>query len=316
SGVALVLGGGGLVGHAWHVGVLAALWEVTGWDARRAQLIVGTSAGAVVAAELRAGIHPADLLRPGIGAAPTTAPALAPEAPQSWRPAAPGVAARAVRERAPIALVAAGLLPRGGRDPGVISDAIAALGPGPGWPPGLWVATIRLDDGSRAVAGRGHPGDPQADVPSAVAASCAIPAYFAPVALGAEDHIDGGLRSATNADLVADRSFDVVVVSSPMSLAPGPERPWWPPRPSRLHRLVHHRQLAEELAAVAAPGGVTFAVEPGPGDVAALGPISAAMDHGRRPAATRAGRARAATLLASPQGEQLGAALAPFARSG
>ena len=60
--IGLVLGAGGVVGHAFHAGVLAALQEETGWDARRADLIVGTSAGSGVAALLRAGLSPADLL--------------------------------------------------------------------------------------------------------------------------------------------------------------------------------------------------------------------------------------------------------------
>src|SRR4029453_17418931 len=44
--VGLVLGAGGVVGHAFHAGVLRALAEVTGWDPRRAEVVVGTSAGA------------------------------------------------------------------------------------------------------------------------------------------------------------------------------------------------------------------------------------------------------------------------------
>src|SRR5438132_2030236 len=59
--IGLVLGAGGAVGHAFHVGVLAAVAEVTGWDARDAEVIVGTSAGSVVGALLRAGASAPDL---------------------------------------------------------------------------------------------------------------------------------------------------------------------------------------------------------------------------------------------------------------
>src|SRR5690349_8600395 len=59
--IGLVLGAGGAVGHAFHAGVLAALNDATGWDARDADLIVGTSAGSVVGALLRAGLSAADL---------------------------------------------------------------------------------------------------------------------------------------------------------------------------------------------------------------------------------------------------------------
>ena len=59
--VAVVLGAGGTVGHAFHAGVLTALHDELGWDARRADLLVGTSAGSIVASMLRAGMPAADL---------------------------------------------------------------------------------------------------------------------------------------------------------------------------------------------------------------------------------------------------------------
>ena len=67
DGVTLVLGAGGVVGHAWHVGVLAGVLEGTDWDARRADVVIGTSAGSMVSALLRAGIGPADLVARAVG---------------------------------------------------------------------------------------------------------------------------------------------------------------------------------------------------------------------------------------------------------
>ncbi|MGH9121934.1 MAG: patatin-like phospholipase family protein, partial [Acidimicrobiales bacterium] len=64
--VALVLGSGGLVGNAYHAGALAALSD-SGWDPREADLIVGTSIGAVTAAMLRAGISAEDLFAFAVG---------------------------------------------------------------------------------------------------------------------------------------------------------------------------------------------------------------------------------------------------------
>src|ERR1700687_3789643 len=57
--VGLVLGAGGPVAHALYCGVLLGLTQATGWDPRTAAVIVGTSAGAQVAALLRAGISAA-----------------------------------------------------------------------------------------------------------------------------------------------------------------------------------------------------------------------------------------------------------------
>ena len=61
TAIGLVLGAGGVVGGAYHAAALAALENATGWDARTADLIVGTSAGAGVAAGLRAGIKASEV---------------------------------------------------------------------------------------------------------------------------------------------------------------------------------------------------------------------------------------------------------------
>src|SRR5687768_13521414 len=58
--IGLVLGAGGVAGGAFHSGVLAALHESMGWDPRDAAVIVGTSAGSITAAALRAGLSAAD----------------------------------------------------------------------------------------------------------------------------------------------------------------------------------------------------------------------------------------------------------------
>lgn len=303
--VALVLGGGGLVGHAWHVGALAGLADATGWNAGRADLIVGTSAGAVVGAELRAHLHPSELLRPGVGAVPTTVPR-PDRGPRSFRPAAPAMALRALLSRAPVGLPAAGVLPRGRHDPDIIRQAIARLHPRSfSWPPGLWVTTVRLHDGRRVVFGR-EPVPAPVDLPTAVAASCAMAGFFRPVRIAGRDHVDGGSRSATNADLVAGGGFDLVVVSSPLSLGDGAGAP--PLRllsaGARLHRLVHRRRLRCELDDVRRAGSPVMVLEPDPADIAVMGGVASSMDFGRRVAvgeharASVAGRIRSSTVMA------------------
>src|SRR5437764_10717933 len=54
----LVLGGGGVLGEAWMMGVLAGIEDATGFDLRDCDYYVGTSAGAIVAAHLVAGQSP------------------------------------------------------------------------------------------------------------------------------------------------------------------------------------------------------------------------------------------------------------------
>src|SRR5437763_13358262 len=54
----LVLGGGGVLGEAWMMGVLAGIEDATGFDLRECEHFVGTSAGSIVAAQLASGQHP------------------------------------------------------------------------------------------------------------------------------------------------------------------------------------------------------------------------------------------------------------------
>ena len=60
--IGLVLGAGGSVGCAYHAGVLYSLLHHTGWDARDAESIVGTSAGSLVGALLRSDVDPEELV--------------------------------------------------------------------------------------------------------------------------------------------------------------------------------------------------------------------------------------------------------------
>jgi NTE family protein len=231
--IALVLGAGGVTGGAFHAGVLAALLEAREWDARTADLVVGTSAGSASAAALRAGLSPADLAarsqgRPlsadaialfsnaGMGTAPPTMPSGS--RVRFGRPAAPGIIAGALRRPWGIrpTAVMAGLLPEGTVPTDMITDGMNALHRGGAWPAkDTWVCAVRLRDGGLVVFGRD--GAPPASVGEAVAASCAIPGWFAPVEIDGERYVDGGAHSLTNVGEVAALKPDLVLVSSPMS---------------------------------------------------------------------------------------------------
>lgn len=236
--MALVLGGGGIAGAAWHGAVLAALDEA-GWEARRADLVIGTSAGANVAAVLRLGVPPADLVAGALGrplspegaahAARSGGPVDLP-APKLGlaRPVAPRLALRAIAHpwRFNPMLAMAGLLPTGRVPTAVIGDRIRATHDDP-WPEHpTWICAVRMPEGRRTVFGRDVD---DADLATAVEASSASPGYFAPVEHAGATYVDGGAHSPTNADLAAGLGFDIVVISSPMSgtrvlvLQPGPE---------------------------------------------------------------------------------------------
>src|SRR5687767_6494022 len=56
--VGLVLGAGGVMGGAWHVGALDALAQETGWDPGSAEVVIGTSAGSMIGSLLTSGVTP------------------------------------------------------------------------------------------------------------------------------------------------------------------------------------------------------------------------------------------------------------------
>lgn len=296
--VALVLGGGGSVGAAYHAGVLSSLLIDLGWDAREAELVVGTSAGALVGAMVGLGVPSDDIAAVFLDARLREAPLALAEAnrgpgpfPTDWRRRLirplrrppPRAALRAVRRfwalGDPGALVGA-LAPLGEIDLEVLTGVLRREDAS--WPEGLRVCAVDADtlrrrvfgapdrssDGSRAESGALR-GEARAEswesslVPldRAVAASCAVPGLVRPVEIGGRRYLDGGVHSASNADVVvaeavAGRAFDLVVVSSPMSggrLRRGPLAPM---------RMIAGRALRREVARLRAAGLPVVVFEP------------------------------------------------------
>ena len=229
----LVLSAGGAAAEAWHAGVLRATQEATGWDARCADLVVGTSAGAITALCVRAGLSPSDLYArhrgdPLSDEGQALLDRIVTPYSEGRRdrggvehgPQAPALAARALwppwQARPLHAAVA--MMPRGTRTTEVLEQRLSELHPEP-WPKQrMWLTAVRLSDGERVVFGRD---DIDVSAAAAVRASCAVPARYEPVELDGERYVDGGLHSYSNADLMGPPAFDVVLVSSVMSGEPG-----------------------------------------------------------------------------------------------
>lgn len=237
--VALVMGSGGIVGGAFHAGVLKALEDVWAIDAREVDLIVGTSAGSISGALVAAGLSPRDLFRREtrqplspdgeelLGAAraqrgpkrEATASFGLPMAPHIWMLAA------AMPGRVAPGTALASMLPRGSVPTSHVADIVRGLFDEV-WPTGvkLRVPVVDLDGGQRVVFDADGPATPA----QAVAASCAVPAVFEPVEIDGTAYIDAGVHSSDNLDVLRNETYDLVVVSSPTGIAelPSAARPW------------------------------------------------------------------------------------------
>jgi NTE family protein len=277
--VGLVLGAGGVTGLAYHAAALAAVERELGWDPRSAEVIVGTSAGAVVAAMLRRGVAASDMAAIAVGDEPASSPPGVARALRD-RPDFPPVSMWSLVARPP-RLPPLGLLQAWARRPwrlnpvtavaGIIPDGTLDLVEhtsaldellGDRWPDDdLWICAVRQSDLRRVVLGR----DADAPLPAAVAASCAIPGYFRPVRIGDDAYVDGGVRSPTNADVLCRTTVDLAVVVSPLS---GRE-----PRMNLAALIRRHARsrLEGERRRLVAAGIPTVVIEPGPAVVRALG---------------------------------------------
>ena len=243
----LVLGVGGVLGEAWLRACLAGLEAESGWDLRACDAFVGTSAGSIVAAALAAGRRP-EAARDASAEWERSASAAAAEGDGSTEDREPpggfglglgpallrgGLAALgrraggvAMAAAAPLApAVSAGLEPGGA----ALRAAVLRRGPRPtreiprlrralerldgAFDGRLRVAAVDLASGRRVVFGA--PGAPEAGVPDAVLASCAVPWIFRPVAIGGREYVDGGVWSAANLDAAPVRRGSEVLCLLP-----------------------------------------------------------------------------------------------------
>jgi NTE family protein len=214
AGRALVLGGGGITGIAWELGMLAGLAE-HGVELRDADLVIGTSAGSVVGA----------LIVSGTGLEELYASQLAPPGPHR-----PVRLRMATIVRWGLAVVCSRGSQQLGARVGKMALATttvpeaerrrlleARLGTH-AWPErDLLITAVDAESGQLAVFRRGSQvGGTAVTLLDAVAASCSVPGVWPPVTIGGRSWIDGGVRSATNADLAA--GYERIVVLAPIIL--------------------------------------------------------------------------------------------------
>jgi NTE family protein len=271
---ALVLGGGGVTGIAWELGLLTGLRD-EGLDLTGADVVVGTSAGSAVGAQITSGADVAELYarevasgRPGRENREKPVELDVEQFMTAMAAAARGVTgAQEFRARIGRLALEADTVPEAER-----VEIIASRLPSREWPGrSLLVTAVDTETGELVVWTR------ESGVPlvSAVAASCAVPVVWPPVTIDGRRYMDGGIRSGTNADLAAGAESVIVV-------APIADMPTFP-----------GTGLEAELAALG-DGVRTAVVHPDESAVAAIGPN--VLDPRRRAVAAEAGRVQGAAL--------------------
>ncbi|OMC02236.1 patatin [Mycobacterium sp. NS-7484] len=208
---ALVLAGGGIAGIAWETGILHGIADESPETAHAllsSDVLVGTSAGSTVSAQLSSGLSLSELFERQIGAESAELD--------------PGVSIDNVTDL----FVKAMLTPNTTKaqklqgigavaantatvEPAVRRKVIEARLPAHEWPDRvLRISAIDIDTGELVTLDR----DSGVSLVDAVAASCAVPGVWPVVTIGGRRFMDGGIGSAVNMVLAADCDTAVALV--------------------------------------------------------------------------------------------------------
>jgi NTE family protein len=273
---ALVLGGGGVAGIAWMTGLLAGLADA-GDDLTGADILIGTSAGAAVAAQLGSGLALDELFarqaEPARQSAEIAANVDLAKFAEEIAAYLAGAAtpADALRRIGTYALEAQ-TVPEAAR-----RAAIASRLPSQDWP-AREIRLVAVD----AETGEMRVFDARSGVQlvDAVAASCAVPGIWPPVTIDGRRYVDGGIRSSDNADLAA--GSERITIISPIGYNSA--------LPSAL-------PLRDVVATLRGAGSAVTVLTPDAASVVAMG--ANPLDPATRTPAARAGRAQGVAGLAA-----------------
>jgi NTE family protein len=279
---ALVLGGGGPVGIAWESGLVAGLAQ-GGVDLGQADFTMGTSAGSFVGARLALRADPKTLADPILAD---------PSPGEARRPSAGGGSPTDLSKLMQMIGEAQGGL----RNPAEVRAEIGAFAlaaktmdedafiesfgrsfstlPPDAWPErGFACTAVDAETGAFQLWTK----DSGVGVVRAVASSCSVPGVYPPVTLKGRRYIDGGMRSATNADMAS--GYDVVVVVAVrLGTAGG----------AAGERIA--ARFDEEIETLKGGGATVLSITPDDESLEAFGVNL--MEFSRRPAAARAGLAQ------------------------
>jgi NTE family protein len=281
--LALVLGGGGITGGAWMIGLLKGMREL-GMDLTGADLIVGTSAGAVVGAVIASGRLDASYeLQTGSVDPAVERVAVVDLSKFATAFGGGGAIWTLSGEIAQPTRVKIGQLAISADVDFSEEDRLRTMASRLGvnaWPDRrLMITAIACDDGALTIWTK----DSGVSLVTAVASSCAAPFAYPPTTIAGRRYMDGGMRSGTNGDLAL--GADRIVVIAPL----GPSHPFF------------GAAVTAEVEALRAQGARVTIIEPDAVALEASGPN--ALDPARRTAAAEAGYKQSATTTSALRDE-------------
>jgi NTE family protein len=286
----LVLGGGGLVGMAYHAGALQALSD-HGYDVTSTEFVVGTSAGSIIASYLASGWSQTEFYEYAQGRHDNVwkDPQNAHETKQHmFEPLWSNRRERVQRSIGSLYALASskGILKRlDGALPAVVRRAFPSglystersrmrlrEELGSEWPDRpVTVVGVELYSGERRAFSADE--DDPAPFADAVLASTAIPGVFPPVRINDKQYVDGGAYSATSLDLAVDAGCESIICVAPLGyrnegavLAPDP-RVW----PAMITRSLFARSLRREVMQARERGVHVLVLRPWIDDLKELG---------------------------------------------
>jgi NTE family protein len=285
---ALVLGCGAVAGGAWSIAALQAVSKQLNWNPADADILVGTSVGAVLAALLASGVSLERLVaaqnnEPQHGCYwnhATDSGGKLPPWPQ-WKFSGPALFKKALNREVSLLTGLCGILPRGRTDMSGFVRLIQSASAGDLWPQTLqagqqtqkklWLMAVDAKTAERRAIGSQADDFTQVPLSRAVCASYAVPGCCPPVNIQGNTYLDGGIMSPASADLLVNEDVDEVIIIAPMASR-------WPGKAGSLFNAVERyarkgmtRIVDREEAMLRAAGKRVIRIEPNEDDLHAFG---------------------------------------------
>lgn len=270
---ALVLSGGGITGTAWELGILFGL-EESGVGVTHAELIVGTSAGSSVGAQITSGHSLEELYNLQLKPINETVEKQVDFNGHKFRQMMAAAIMSSPDSQTARALIGEAALAAPTMEEDERLKMMASRLPVHEWNMERKLIINAVD----AETGEWVKFDQDSDVPLllAVSASSAIPGVYPPTTINGRRYIDGGMSSGTNADIAQGYDQVFIIVAEPNMITPamGPT----------MHRIT----FEEELAQLKTSGSQVMVITPDEESLEAKGPNP--LDANFRRVSAQAGR--------------------------